>query len=218
MARKPPARKPPSQRNSGRPSAPHPTHDSYEDNPNHPHFVAVHEAAHAVAAVVLGVNLNSVDVRRRRLPDGRLSVGFTDTGPQDLSDTSESRESEGRCALIQAMVGGVAEAELNPKMWEHTGMEGDLADARRIAAMVFCEPVRRPDGRYEISSEQQARHQREINELIDSCNKSARNLVTSYWPEIVQVANELLERESLTGAEVEEIVRAGDEARSVGTA
>jgi hypothetical protein len=49
------------------------THD-----PDDIRYCAMHEAGHAVAAVLLGIRLNGVDLKRRPEADGAVSVGFTD--------------------------------------------------------------------------------------------------------------------------------------------
>ena len=39
-------------------------------NPNDIRYIATHEAGHAVSAILLGINLKSVDIMTRRLPNG----------------------------------------------------------------------------------------------------------------------------------------------------
>ena len=53
-------------------------------DPNGIRSVAIHEVGHAVAAVVLGLGLKSVNIRQHLLPDGRhrrsrTDAPFTDT-------------------------------------------------------------------------------------------------------------------------------------------
>ena len=63
---------PPSQRGGRRESSGHGEYD-----PDDTRYVAMHEAGHSVAAVVLGIGMERVDIKRRRFPNGLTSVGYT---------------------------------------------------------------------------------------------------------------------------------------------
>src|SRR5690349_2619245 len=73
MAKRTKLGKPPSQRGN-RLQREQPPDDSEDDDIR---FIATHEAGHAVSASVLGMNLFKVDIKRRRMPDGSMSLGFT---------------------------------------------------------------------------------------------------------------------------------------------
>jgi hypothetical protein len=90
-------------------------------DPNDPRFVAVHEAGHAVSAIVLGLNLASVDIKRRRLPDGGISMGFTDTGKTGLEDIGGKGEEAALPHVIQSLTGALAESKVNERLMECNG-------------------------------------------------------------------------------------------------
>ena len=72
-------------------------------------YIATHEAGHAVSAVVLGLPLDSVDIRRRTLSDGRISVGFSDTGHIKVNDVKRMDEKTLISHLSSIMAGPIAE-------------------------------------------------------------------------------------------------------------
>ena len=47
--------------------------------------IAIHEAAHAVAMVALGLELRSVDIRQRRTSTGDLARGTTEMSVTDVN-------------------------------------------------------------------------------------------------------------------------------------
>src|ERR1700731_705226 len=103
-------------------------------NPDDMRYIATHEAGHAVAAVVLGLGLKSVDVRGRRMPDGNHSAGFTEL--QVPSPDIASKGEDGAMPyLIQSLAGAYAEAKVNPRTAEYGLFEQDLESAHGIAAV-----------------------------------------------------------------------------------
>jgi ATP-dependent Zn protease len=170
---------------------------------NDPLYIATHEAGHAVAAVVLGLPLRAVDIRKRNLPDGRISVGFTDgevcTNGQD--------EDEAMPHLIACYAGCCAEGVVNPRVLEGGSYTNDWKDARTIAVSAVCPVTDRGDGYVEISMEVQKQNAERINELLGAAAKASMELVELHLPAIKRVAKLLLERKQLTGDEVAKVVR-----------
>lgn len=194
--------KPPSQRGN-RPSIVRPD----RGNPNDLRYIAHHEAGHAVSAVVLGFPLRTVDIKRRPMPGGQVSMGFTDTGPVGIKEVAGKGEAAARRLIVQCMTGPLAEMEVNPRLLEEGGDRQDRADAMRTATVAMCVPQDRGGGRMEISSAEQVRNKDRINALVMSSLQEAAELVATHWPAIHRVADLLIRRQSLTGDEVTEVVR-----------
>jgi hypothetical protein len=152
------------------------------------------------------MSLMGVDVRERRLTDGRNSVGFTDTAPVTLQEVMGRGEEVARPLLIQIMAGPLAEERINPSTFHTDGQDDDVSQVHRVAVAACCEPLVHPDGTTSFSAGEQRRSGARINELKRSANEEATRLVTDHWGAIERVADRLLERGSLSGTEVAEIV------------
>ena len=164
----------------------------------------MHEAGHAVAAVVMGMKLNGVDIRRQRLPDGRLSVGYTDCPVRNKVLDQESLMP----ALIQCFAGPLAEMHIHQRAMETTAFEGDREDALRLAALAVCERVDTGDGWEEVPVAEINRNSARIDDLIKLAIEKATELVDEHMSAIAEVADALTDRGSLTGDEVAAIVNA----------
>ena len=197
MAKRSKFGKPPSQR-SNRPVR----GDRYD--PNDLRYIATHEAGHAVAAVVLGLDLAGVDIRRRRLPGGRVSIGFTDC-KLNTRDVMGKGEHAAMPRLVQLMAGPLAESAVNPAADYGSGPSSDLEGARQVAVIAICEAVL--DGtRSQIDAAEQRRNEPRIIALLDSAEVAAADLVRNYDQAITRVASLLLEREVLSGEDVADVV------------
>jgi ATP-dependent Zn protease len=194
---------PPSQRQSR----------SSELYPNDIKFVAVHEAGHAVAAVVLGLELRKVDIKRRRMPDGTRSLGFTDTPPVDIDEVL-GKGPASISQMICGIAGPVAELLWNPALLEDGGATGDFADARICAVASFCEPSYGDREEMIFSPEQQEKHAAKISALAEDAIEGAYRLVEKNLKAIVEVANLLIIRKELSGDEVAAIVNREAEAQA----
>jgi ATP-dependent Zn protease len=174
-------------------------------DPNNPRYVATHEAGHAVSAIVLDLDLKSVDIKRRRLPEG-ISLGLTDTRKVGLDEVAGKGEEVALPLLIQLLTGSSAESMVNPHLHELDGHIKDLEDARRIAVAAICELTTRPDGLMEVTREEQQRHRPRLEALFESAASAAERLVREHWSAIETVTSLLIERKQLSGDEVAAIV------------
>jgi hypothetical protein len=174
-------------------------------DPDAPKYIATHEAGHAVSAIVLGLNLKSVDIKRRILGVG-ISVGFTDTGRLGIDDVAGKGEDAALPHLIHTLTGPLAESMVNPFAYEFGGHEMDREDARHIAAAAICEITTMPDGSMGVTADERRRHGPRLDALFDAAASAAYELVVEHWLAIQMVAALLVERKQLSGAEVAAIV------------
>jgi hypothetical protein len=136
-------------------------------DPNDRRYVATHEAGHAVAAAVLGIELLGVDLVRRRLPDGTTSIGFTDA-PVPTRAVAGKGEAALPC-VAQCLAGPLAEMAVNHRFLDSSGADaGDRSDAREIAAVALSEAVDRGAGRVEITPEELHRQGARIDGLMSA--------------------------------------------------
>jgi cell division protease FtsH len=180
--------------------------DGYD--PNDIRYVAIHEAGHAVSAVVLGFNLKSVEIRRRRMPSGQWSLGFTDTGSVVNLEVAGKGEEFVKSYLIQEFSGPMAELQVNDRAAESSALADDLEGARRIAVLAICEASDKGDGTFEINPNEMARNEARLNSLIRNALEATNLLIKDHWSAICRVADLLVTRKVLTGDEVATIVNA----------
>jgi hypothetical protein len=170
--------------------------------------IAVHEAGHAVAAIVQGVALNSVDIEEKRTPDGMWSRGFTDS-PIAFQDTSEATVMP---FIIQSLCGPLAEMRVDPNGKEKavltTAFQGDYSVCNQLAAIVVHEDTSGEKGDLVIHSDDVRRNRDRAQEVVERAVPLASALVDANWNAIDAVATRLLEAKFLTGSEVSAIVAA----------
>jgi hypothetical protein len=176
-------------------------------NPNDIRWVAAHEAGHA-AASAFGMPLEFVDVRRRRLPDGQVSLGFTRTPPLNATDIAGLGEDGILPYLIQIMAGPAAEAQVDRRYALKAGCDvRDRQDTYRAAAIALCGLVKTNDG-YEVPRDAK---EALVVEGVALCNRAkaeATRFVIAYRAAIEAVAAALIRKTSLTGDEVAALVAA----------
>jgi ATP-dependent Zn protease len=201
MARKPSRGNSPTRRTTGgRKPARRGTYDR-----NDIRYVATHEAGHAVAAVVLGLGLVSVDIHHRLLPDGGLSLGRT-TIPESFSALVASISEEYAMAhVVFCLSGFTAEAAVNRLVG------GDIPEreaVRSLVSLAICRPVDNGVGRMTITPEELRRNGQRIDGFLRAAEDAAARLVRKHRAVIARVADLLLERKELTGEEVAAIIEA----------
>jgi hypothetical protein len=174
-------------------------------DPNDVWFIAMHEAGHAVSAIVLGYNLKSVDLNERMLPNGQVSVGFTDSGKVQVDEVRGKGEAAALPHMIQCVTGPIAESMVNPGFMEYGGHRDDFENARRVAAVALCNAIENA-GRMENSSEELKRVETRLDALCEAAVKDAFRLVEDYVVAIVRVTELLAARKYLSGDEVAAIV------------
>ncbi len=197
-------RKPPSQRAN---RAPRPVRDHAND-PNAPHLVAAHEAGHAVAAVVLGIDLLWVDTKQRPLDGGGVSLGYTKVKGLRLEDVDGKGADAARPWMIQALAGPVAE-EMIRDLEITGGNDGDYRDAQRVAAAaVIGTKIDPATGNATISPELIQAHRQQLDQVMLDALEGAVDLIERHRHAVAIVATQLRRRQSLTGAEVAALVTA----------
>ena len=155
---------------------------------------AVHEAGHAVANVVLGRPFLRVSLERRTHPGGMLLTDGVIFDEATLADRRRRREAGeiDDADLTADMAGPMAERAL---------LGGRTDDEWRIGADLDFERLRatiRNAGRSGAEGEIGARLMNRANEVI-----------AQSWAAIGRVSKALLEKGTLTFAEVNELVREG---------
>lgn len=183
---------------------------------------AVHEAGHAVVQVAVedAEPLHKVTI----IPRG-MALGATMSLPdRDLVNKTRRQ----LLADLTVLMGGRAAEELLLGDLS-TGARGDLRMATETARRMVCEwgmsetlgPqsfgeneevlfLGREITRHQNVSEETARKiDAEVSALLRSCHARAREILSAHADRLEQVANLLLERETLEGREVEHIVKTG---------
>jgi hypothetical protein len=160
---------------------------------------ARHEAGHAVAAVVLGISLEHVDIKVRRIGED-VSFGWTKTERLVVDSIAGKGEEAAWPHLITAFAGFLAETELDPKATEECDRSGDMQTVAKIISIALGAPIFGPD-----ASEQ---NRERATSLVRSSAAAASELVTRYADAIDCITESLLRRRMLTGDEVASIVEA----------
>jgi hypothetical protein len=177
------------------------------DDLNDIRFIATHEAGHAVSAVVLGLDLKSVDIHRRHLPDGTVSLGFTNA-PSARVDLIRGKGEEAVMPdLIQSLTGPSAEQTLNPRVLSTTACDNDMKAVQKLAAVALCESTIEGN-RVVIKPGDVERNRERIGALVGKAAEAAEMLVSRYWNAILVTAAILVKYKSLTRADVAEIIAA----------
>jgi cell division protease FtsH len=201
MANKRTPGKPPSQSGNRARMAPGKSRD-----PNDLRYVALHEAGHAVAAVVLGLSLKKVFIKQ--CPTTGVRVGFTDSGGLTDNHLPSVFEKEMEARLIQCYAGFRAEIKENPAASKTFRFALDEEDAYRVFVLEFCESTDPDVGTIEDVLAYFRRHGFPTAHVVASFRREARELLAKHWQAVLEVADLLVQKKALSGKEVAAIVNA----------
>lgn len=161
--------------------------------------VAHHEAGHAVAGIVLGVEFTEVRIVPGK--DGKIGVPLKTMpwrGPRPSSNPGEFTEEEW---------GELSQSDEKWEAWKKGDHEkyAIFCFAGKAAQLEYAGVVSDDDAKADYSFVEYwlPDYQQRKGRL----EKAARELVRKHWPAVQSVTVELLERGALTPAEVEEIFR-----------
>ena len=141
------------------------------------------------------------------MPDGSLSLGYTDSGKLDPALIMGKGEEVAMPYMVRAMAGPLAEAGFDESSWDHDGKQGDLGWASNLAAMSLLEPFTIPrGGQFRLDPEACKRVEPQVRQMMANAADKAAEIVNAHKDAIAMVAHALLERTSLTGEEVAEIM------------
>ena len=171
--------------------------DSYD--PENIHNIAIHEAGHGVATIVLGLLLNSVNILPETRQDGRIQRGLLDA-PYSEDAIAGKGEDAAMPYLIQGLSGPTAERKVNHQYHKHNRGDTDFNRTKRLAVVAICGYG---DADHVVITEDQ---RAQVNLLLHSAQLESTRLVEDRWPAIKKVAGALQARQELSGPEVAAIV------------
>lgn len=191
--------------------------DTYD--PNDEHYTAIHEAAHAAAAIMLGIELDSVELKRRPMTDGKTSLGRV-VGSVLIEDIAAKGENAVMPCLIMFMAGAVAESYINPLLTpDSVSHEWDVLEGMTFAMLAVFNLTEK-DERHEIGSEEEIRKRRldalwdeeirnrpRLNTLWKAALRATVEFVETHHGIISRIASVLKKRRTLTRNEVIDIVK-----------
>lgn len=169
---------------------------------------AYHEAGHAVAALLMGTGLMSVDIRPQSVPGGGIGRAGTDLARPPDDEILGHGEDAVMPYLVVFFSGVLAEALVNPGAGlEASHSHSDGAMVLRYATGAVCTPVRE-GGQIVFRGEEVQRNINRIEALMEKGRKRAEHFVASHRQAITAVATALLEKQILASEEVHELVTA----------
>lgn len=169
---------------------------------------AIHEAGHA-AGWIFGNNPKYM-VHKASITPRSHTLGIVWATP--LHELHSSTETEMRARIVVGLCGGLAEQEFG--FGKSTGLSQDLRNARRIAYDMVVSYGMSEKLNYISYDEIDDRlpndiatevHQ-EVKKIIDECFIVAKTLVALHKQDIEKIANLLMEKGTVLGAEIYELV------------
>jgi hypothetical protein len=177
---------------------------SEEIDPIEDRYSAVHEAGHAIAAILLDLGLLKVSIGKRRLPGGMLIGGDFKWSGVTLPDLA----GKGDLAIpliTLYLAGPVAEMKINPKAFNPAAPSDDFLQALKMAKYASGEDFDFGGGHHEVRTTQRAQLV-----LYQKGRDAAGVLLDEHWPMIEALADLLQVRRSMSGSEVEDFMRDRD--------
>jgi len=169
-------------------------------------LVAVHEAGHALLSVLL----------RGVKPPSRVSIvgraGAFERSPWSSADDREVVTKRELMAQLIVLLGGRA-AEMNVFGQPSTRSEDDLEHAAALARRMVERLAM--TGRFELA-DQVPDHKRpatddqggkEVRELLSKAEQAARSILSDNGEDLQHIADELVEQETLTAADLQHLTR-----------
>lgn len=162
---------------------------------------AYHEAAHAVAAVYLNLPFTEVTIIPDRDGEGAIALDPSLTRWMKANRTLRSPAIKDRWDRLQvlASAGPLAHLVYNRRCkWRGPSWKaGSHSDRERVSRFAMAlHPNTEP-----------AKASKAAEAYIDYVSARAADIVERHWPEIESVANGLLERQTLSSDEVNELVQ-----------
>ena len=155
---------------------------------------AYHEAGHAVAVLVYGLPINTITIRETEDSFGHVLK----PSPMMFEVGKRKRNQIVRQYIVSSYAGYEAERRFDPERADEGLSQDDLNNAWNLPREWEL-PIR---GCSYIGDEAYERY-------LDRQQRQARALVTKHWRFVEMLAQALLERETLTGEDVEDLFRKG---------
>jgi hypothetical protein len=174
--------------------------------------LAYHEAGHAVAARVVGVEI--VDAfsggKPKEISNGVQSRGSVRT----LSASSKTRGTPAfRQALwidtLVSLAGIAAQRKYRPQYvkanWEKARMEEWSTDIDRVSKLLCAYRYDRSDGMdlESLPTEETPELRAELQDLLNTASAEATKIIEDHWPQVERVAALLLSHGEITQADID---------------
>ena len=177
-------------------------------------IAAYHETGHAIVAVTMP---HSDPLHKVSIIPRKTALGITSLFPEkDRYNYSKDYLEE----LISILLGGRAAEELILNTLT-TGAQDDIKKATSLAEQMICEwgmsslgtinyksdPEKAPDNGHQWSEAIKKKIDDEITKIINIAYEKAREIVSGRRAEMQRIAEALLEKETLTREEIEQLVQ-----------
>ncbi len=172
-----------------------------EIDPIEDRYSAIHEAGHAVAAVLLDMGLRQVHVGVKKLLNGKLIGGKFEWRGVVLPALA-GKGDEVVPLIAMYLAGPLAEKKINPKAINPKALGDDFTQALAIAEYAAGEITDLGKGEFRLTFRDDYRWT-----IYEKGRLAALALVNEHWATIETIAELLQSRRSMTGEEVGEIVR-----------
>ena len=188
-------------------------------------LTAYHEGGHALVALYTE---GAYPVHKATVVPRGVALGMVMQLPESDDETSISRR-QLLAKLDVAMGGRVAEELIFGEDQVTTGASSDLEQATRLARAMVTRygmsdkigqmAIHYEDGGANLSSETRAAVEAEVKRLLTAAHERARHVLKTHERELHALAKELLDKETLSGAQIKEVlIRAGGKLGGAGAA